>query len=125
MTMTEDDIGSRPVGESFRGRSFDGAEFAGTDVRGADFTGASLRSASFRDARLGVAPRVGVVMLGLAILATIAAGLAIGWSMDQTRNRLSAGQWDEVAEGGTTVVVLVVLVALDPDSGETGRDVFG
>jgi hypothetical protein len=110
--MTDNDIGSRPVGESFRGRSLDGAEFAGADVRGADFTGASLRSASFRDARLGVAPRVGVVMLGLAILATIAAGLAIGWSVDQTRNRLSAEQWDEVAEGGTIVVVLVVLVVL-------------
>lgn len=110
--MTDDDIGNRPAGESFRGRSFDGAEFAGADVRGTDFTGASLRSASFRDARLGVAPRVGVVMLGLAILATIAAGLAIGWSVDQTRNRLSAEQWDEVAEGGTTVVVLVVLVVL-------------
>jgi hypothetical protein len=112
MTMTDGDIGSQPVGESFWGRSLDGADFAGMDVRGADFTEASLRSASFRDAQLGVAPRVGVVMLGLAILVTVAAGIAIGWSVDQTRNRISAEPWDEVAEGATIVVVLVVLVAL-------------
>jgi hypothetical protein len=110
--MTDDDIGNRSVGESFRGRRLDGADFAGKDVRGADFTGASLRSANFRGAQLGVAPRVGVVMLGLAILAAIAAGIAIGWSVDQTRSRLSAERWDEIAEGGTLVMILVVLVAL-------------
>jgi hypothetical protein len=110
--MADGDIGSQSVGASFRGGSLDGVDFAGMDVRGADFTGASLRSASFRDAQLGVAPRIGVVMLGLAILAAVAAGIAIGWSVDQTRNRLSAEPWDEVAEGATIVVVLVVLVAL-------------
>ena len=112
MMMTEDKIVSRSVGESFRGRSLDGADFAGMDVRGANFTGASLRSASFRSAQLGVAPRVGVVMLGLAIIAAIAAGIAIGWSVDETTNRLSAERWDEVAEGGTITFVLVVVVAL-------------
>jgi hypothetical protein len=110
--MTDEDIGSRPVAESFRGRSLDEADFAGIDVRGADFTGASLRSASFRGAQFGVTPRVGVAMLGLAMLATVAAGIAIGWSLDQTRNRLSAEPWDEIAEGATIVVVLVVLVVL-------------
>jgi hypothetical protein len=112
MGMTDDDINSRPIGESFRGRSLDGADFTGTDVRGADFTGASLQSAIFRDARLGVAPRVGVVMLGVAILVTVVAGIAIGWSVDQTRNRLGAEQWDEVAEGGTVFAILVVFVGL-------------
>lgn len=110
--MTEDEISNRPGGQSFRGRSLDGKDFDGVDLRGADFTGASLRSASFRDAQFGVAPRIGVVILVLAILAAIAGGVAIGWSVDRTVDRLSADKWDEVAEGGTIVFVLVVIVAL-------------
>lgn len=110
--MSDDDIGGRAVGRSFRGRALQGADFSGKDVRGADFSGADLRGASFRDATFGVAPRHGAVFLGAAILASIAAGIAIGFAVERIRHRLSADQWDEVAEGGTVGLTLVVLVAL-------------
>ena len=94
------------------GQDLEGADFSGKDVRGADFTGVNLRSANFQNATLGVAPRVGVVMLGIALLLSLAAGVAIGWSVNGLRHRISADQWDEVAEGSAMAVILVVLVAV-------------
>ena len=110
--MTDDDTSSPPDGPSFRGRSLEGADFSGQDLRGADFTDADLRSANFREARFGVEPRVGIVMLGLALLASVGAGVAIGLVIDQTRDRLTAEQWDELAEGGSIGLILIVLVGL-------------
>jgi hypothetical protein len=110
--MTEDNSTKPPDGPSFRGRSLEGADFAGQDLRGADFTGADLRSANFRDAQFGVRPHVGVVFLGLALLASLCAGMAIGLVIEQTRERLSADQWDELAEGGSMGLILVLLVGL-------------
>lgn len=100
------------MSRSFRGEALEGADFAGEDLRGADFTAADLRSADFRRARFGMSPRVGLAVLATGLVVAVAAGVAIGWSVDQTRDRLSADQWDEVAEGGSIGFVLVVLVAL-------------
>ncbi len=110
--MTDDHHTEKPVGPSFRGGSLEGADFNGKDLRGADFTGANLRSATFRDATFGVAPRIGTVLLGLALLAAIAAGAGIGWAVDQLRDRLAADQWDEIAGGGSVGLVLFVFVGL-------------
>jgi len=110
--MTDDDAVDQYVDRSFRGQSLNEFDFSGRDVRGADFTGADLRSASFRDAKLGVAPRMGVVLLGLAILVSIATGVAIGWAVNEMRNRLSAAQWDEIAEGGSLGLIMLILVAV-------------
>lgn len=110
--MTDDDTSSRPDGPSFRGRSLEGADFSGQDLRGADFTGADLRSAKFREAQFGVEPRVGIAMLALGLLASVGAGVAIGLVIDQTRDRLTAEQWDELAEGGSIGLILIVLVGL-------------
>jgi uncharacterized protein YjbI with pentapeptide repeats len=110
--MSDDDTADRLIDRSFRGQSLEGADFSGKDLRGADFTGADLRSASFRDAKLGVAPRVGAVLFGLAILVAIAAGVGIGWAVNQIRDELSAEKWDEAAEGGSIGLILLVLVAL-------------
>jgi hypothetical protein len=110
--MTDEDSTKGPVGPPFRGGSLEGADFSGRDLRGADFTGADLASASFRDATFGVAPRVGSVLLALAMLAAIAAGAGIGWAVDRLRDRLSADQWDEVAGGGSVGLVLIVFIAL-------------
>jgi hypothetical protein len=99
-------------GPSFRGNSLEGADFNGGDLRGADFTGADLRSASFREATFGVPPRVGAVLLGFALLAAIAAGAVIGWTVDELRGRLAADQWDEVAGGGSVGLVLIVFIGL-------------
>jgi hypothetical protein len=102
----------RTAARSYRGRSLDGADFDGRDVRGADFSGASLRSASFRHARIGVAPRVGVALLAAGITVAIAAGVAIGWAVDQLRDQVGADEWDRVAEGGSIGVTVLVIVGV-------------
>jgi hypothetical protein len=110
--MTDDDITDKLTGQSFHGRSLEGADFSGTDVRGADFTGADLRSASFRDAKFGVAPKVGAVVLGIAMLISIAAGIAIGWMVDEIRGQVNAAEWDQAAGGGSLLFLLLVFVGL-------------
>ncbi|MGI9598656.1 MAG: pentapeptide repeat-containing protein [Acidimicrobiales bacterium] len=102
----------RLVGRSFRGHALQRADFTKADLRAADFTGADLRGASFRGAKLGVAPRVGAAILGTAIAIAIGAGLTIGWAVDDLRERISSDEWDQVAEGGTLAVTLLVLVAV-------------
>jgi hypothetical protein len=110
--MTDEHNTEKLSGLSFRGKSLEDADFSGRDMRGADFVGADLRSASFRDATFGVPPRVGAVLLGLAMLAAIAAGAGIGWAMHRLQDRLSAEQLDEVAGGGSVGLVLVVFIVL-------------
>lgn len=109
--MTDD--GAEPGVDrgSWRGRALQRVDFTGDDLRGADFSGADLTAASFRDARLGVPPRVGVVVLGGAVIIATAAGLAIGWAMSQTRDQFSSDNWDEVAESGTITLVMLIMVA--------------
>jgi len=104
--------GQRHDGADFRGQQLQSADFSGADVRGARFDHANLRSASFRDARTGVRPAVGVALLGLAWVVAAIAGAAIGWALNDVGARLTAGQADEVAEGGSLVLILVVLVGL-------------
>jgi hypothetical protein len=111
--MTDDTRDHRGTGQrSFRGEALEGADFAGADVRGADFSNADLRSASFGEAELGVRPAVGGVFLGLGMVFAVAAGAAIGWAVDGTTSRVSSDAWDEQAEGGTLVLILVILVAV-------------
>ena len=99
-------------GADFIGQQLEGADFSGTDVRGAKFDGANLRSASFRDASLGVRPAIGVALLGLALAVAVFAGALIGWSLEDVGSRLTADQSDQVAEGGSLVLMLVVLVGV-------------
>lgn len=111
--MTEDGpVLDDPRGRSLRGQALEGADFSGKDVRGTDFTGADLRSSTFRNATLGVPPRVGAVILGSAMLVALSAGLAIGWAVHQMTDELSARKWDEVAQGSSIGLILIVLVAL-------------
>ena len=104
--------GQRLDGADFSGQQLEGADFIATDVRGASFDGANLRSASFHDAKLGVRPAIGVALLGLALAIAAISGLLIGWSLDDARSRLSADEFDQVAEGGSVILILVVLVVL-------------
>ena len=97
---------------SHRGEDLAQADFSGRDVRGFDFTGAILSGADFRSASLGVRPALGLVVLGGAILLSVMAGLAIGWSVDDMADRFASGEWDQVAEGGSIGLILVALVAV-------------
>ena len=108
-----DHDGNRVIRQrSFRGQVLDGTDFSGQDLRGVDFTGASLRGADFRDSTLGVPLRAGIVVLALAIIAAVIAGVGIGWGVDVLRDRFSADEWDRVAEGATLATTLVVLVVV-------------
>ena len=98
--------------QSFRGADLEGADFSRKDVRGADFTGANLRSARFRESRIGVAPRTGLAILGAGLLAALVAGIAIGWSVDEIRTRVTSDEWDQIVEGGTLGLTLLVLLGL-------------
>ena len=100
------------MAKSFRGQDLEGADFSGQDLRGADFTGANLRSAKLINAVVGVPPRVGAVILGLALLVAVACGVAIGWSVDQMRNRVASDEWDQVAEGFSLGLTMLVLLGL-------------
>jgi len=110
--MSNDDITDLRTGQSFRGRSLEGADFSGKDVRGVDFTGADLRSADFSNAKLGVAPKVGAVALGIAILIAILTGVLIGLLVDEIRGQMNAEEWDEAAAGGSLIFLLLAFVAL-------------
>jgi len=110
--MTDYGISDRPIGQSFRDRTLDGVDLSGKDLRGADFTGASLRSARLVHARFGVAPRVGLVVLGTAMLATVIAGVTIGWAVDEIRAQIYGDQWDEAVTGGSLILVLLAFVVL-------------
>ena len=110
--MTDDFINGRLTGLRFRDRALQGADFSGADVRGADFSGADLRGASFHGATFGVAPRTGAAILGAAMAITIAAGVVIGWAVDEVREQVYADQWDEAAGGGSLILVLVAFVSL-------------
>lgn len=104
--------GNKAAAASFRGHDLEGADFSGQDIRGADFTGANLRSAKFTDAKVGVRPRVGAAILGLAMLVAVACGVAIGWSVDQVRSRVASDEWDQVAEGSTLGFTVLLLLGL-------------
>jgi uncharacterized protein YjbI with pentapeptide repeats len=110
--MTDDFTNGRFAGHRFREQSLEGADFSGADLRGADFSGADMRGADFHGATFGAAPRIGAVLLGGAIAISIAAGVTIGWAVDQVRGRVYGDQWNEVAGGGSMVVVLLAFVGL-------------
>ena len=110
--MSDDASSERLIGRSFRDRSLDGADFGGKDVRSADFTGADLRNADFTDARVGVAPRKGVVILGVALLVAIGTGIAIGWFVDDIRRQVSADEWDQAAAGGSMGLLLLAFIGV-------------
>ncbi len=97
---------------SFRDQRLTSADFSSADLRGADFSRSVLHSATFRDARLGVRPVVGAVIVGLGAIFGIIAGIAIGWALNGTTERLGSQAWDERAEGGTLVLTLTILIVL-------------
>lgn len=97
---------------SYRGQDLAGTDFSGTDVRGADFSGANLRAADFSHAKIGVPPRVGAVIMGTSLLVALGAGVAIGWGVNEIRQRFNSDEWDQVAEGGSLGLTILVLLAL-------------
>lgn len=101
-----------PGGRSYRGNALEGADFSGADLRGADFSGAMLRGARMRGAQLGVRPSIGTGLMVLALVISVGAGLGIGWAVSGVRGRVSSGSWDEVAEGGSVGLILVLFVLL-------------
>ena len=71
-----------------------------------------MRSADFTNAEVGVPPRVGAVILGSALIVAIACGVAIGWAVNEVRERFTSDEWDQVAEGASLGVTLLLLLGL-------------
>ena len=108
--MTEKNIynGQDLRGKSFQGAKLDGADFAGADVRAADFSKASLVDADFTNARIGVKPLTGTLILGAAMLVSIAAGVVVGLLADGMQQRITSAEWQDLL-GGIILLVLIVL----------------
>ena len=83
-------------GRSFRGAKLVGADFTTADVRGADFSDASLVEADFTNARIGVRPLTAFVILFVALVVSIAAGVAIGLLAETVREQATSSDWRDI-----------------------------
>ena len=108
MAEQSDYSGQDLRGESFVGASLDGADFSGADVRAADFSGASLVDADFTNARIGVKPLTGALILAVAMLVSIAAGVVVGLLAAGMEQRITSAEWQDLL-GGIVLLVLIVL----------------
>jgi hypothetical protein len=99
-------------GESFRGKDLDGANFTEADLRGADFSNSSLVEAKFINARLGVRPLAASVILGSALMVSIAAGVAIGLFAEATREQMTSSDWRDILAGLLLAGAIAVFLAL-------------
>jgi uncharacterized protein YjbI with pentapeptide repeats len=99
-------------GQSFRALDLTGADFSDADVRGADFSDASLVGANFAHARIGAPPRAGAIIIGVAMLVAVVAGLAIGWAGSEVRDRLTSAEWQDQLVGMTVLVISLVFLGL-------------
>ena len=95
-------------GRLFRSMQLDGADFSGADVRGADFSNASLVGADFTNARIGVRPFTAFVILAVALVVSIAAGVAIGLLAETAREKATASDWRDVF--GAVLLIATVLL---------------
>ena len=87
MTTDMDYQGADLSGQSFCDMTLDGANFSGADLRGADLSRASLVDANFSEAKIGVRPRMGALLIVLAMSVSIAAGLVTGYFITAMRER--------------------------------------
>jgi len=105
----DNDFHSRDVrGASFREQDLTGADFSEADVRGADFSDARLVGATFTGARIGVRPLTGAVILVVALAASVAAGVMVGYFADTIRDRATASDWRDVLSGWLLVAIVFV-----------------
>jgi uncharacterized protein YjbI with pentapeptide repeats len=109
--VASDGPANAPSG-SYRGQDLADADFSDQDLRGVDFTAANLRSVNFRQAKIGVTPGVGAALLGVSLLVAVAAGVAIGWSVNEMRMRFTSDEWDQVAGGVSLALTVLVLLTL-------------
>lgn len=65
---------------SFRGQNLERASLAGSDLRGVDLSGAILRGADLRGVRTGMRPAWAALVVALAMVSSIAAGVVAGYA---------------------------------------------
>jgi hypothetical protein len=97
---------------SFKGEELNGADFTGADLRGADFSNASLVDANFTDARMGVTPFVASLILLLALVVSLVAGVAVGHVAEVTRAQFSSSDWRDVFGGILMIAVVLLFLGL-------------
>lgn len=106
--------GKNVRGRSFEGHDLSGADFSQADVRGADFSNAVLREASFEGSLMGVTVRVGVTLLVVSMLVSVATGAAIGLFWLAVIKRAASSDWRDVfaalLAGAAVIAFLGVLI---------------
>lgn len=112
MTTNVDHHGEDLRGQSFCDQTLDDGDFAGADVRGADFSRASLVDANFSNARIGVTPLTGALLLGAAIVISIAAGLVTGYFINAIRERLQSSEWQDLLGGWLLLAVVIAFLVI-------------
>jgi len=110
--MGEDYNSQNLRGRSFEGALLDSADFTDADLRGADFSYASLVGANFTDARMGVRTITGLVLLGVAMVVSILAGVAVGQFAAMVREEASSSDWRDVFAAALMVLVVVSFIAI-------------
>ena len=97
---------------SFRGQNLDHADFREADLRGTDFTGASLRGADFTGAKLGVRRHIELMILLAAAAVAASAGAGSAIVAGEVRERANSPDWDVLASGAGTGLMLLAFLAL-------------
>ena len=97
-------------GQAFSGMTLDGADFSNADVRAADFSNASLVDADFSNARIGVRPRTGTLLLGAALVISIAAGLVTGYFLTAIRERVTSSDWQDLLGGWLLLAIVIAFL---------------
>ena len=112
MTGPADFHGQNLRRRSFKGEELNGADFTDADLRGADFSNASLVDANFSDARMGVTPFVASLILLLALVVSLVAGVAVGHLAKVTRAEFSSADWRDIFGGVLMVAVILLFLGL-------------
>lgn len=84
--------------------------FAGADLRGVSFEGASLAGANLSGAQTGMRTRWKLVLVGVALLVSIALGVATGLGTKSLRSLLESGEPRKVSLALNAFAALLVLI---------------
>jgi len=112
MTTGADHHGQDLRGQAFSDMTLDGASFSSADVRGADFSRANLVEADFSNAHIGVRPLMGALMLGTALLVSIAAGLVTGYFITAIRERVTSSDWQDLLGGWLLLAIVIAFLVI-------------
>ena len=99
-------------GSSLRGQDLEGASYRGADLRGADLEGANLSRADLRGARTGMSARWTWIVVSIALLVSVACGVAAAYAGRILARALESEQLATRATGTFVAVALAVFLVV-------------